>query len=79
MVSFSPVGLEQRAAAFLAAEHEVLDADVGEGAAGHDAVVAAARAVAVEVLEGDAGVRSGSVPAGRGLLDGAGRARCGRW
>ena len=38
-------------AAFFAAEHQVLDADVGEGAAGHDAVVAAAAAVAVEVGE----------------------------
>ena len=37
--------------AFFAAEHQVLDADVGEGAAGHDAVVATAAAVAVEVGE----------------------------
>src|SRR5262249_56792417 len=36
-------------AAFDARHHEVLDAHVGEGAAHHDLVVAAARAVAVEV------------------------------
>ena len=40
--------------AFDAGNHEVLDADVSEGAAGHDAVVAAARAVGVEVEEIDA-------------------------
>src|SRR5947207_591664 len=40
-----------RVAAFLAAEHEILDADVGEGAARHDAVVAATRSVGVEILE----------------------------
>jgi hypothetical protein len=37
-------------AAFGAGQHLVLDADIGEGAAHHDFVVAAARAVAVEVL-----------------------------
>jgi hypothetical protein len=47
--------LEQREPAFLAAaagqrrDHQVLDAHVGEGAAHHHLVVAAARAVAVEV------------------------------
>ena len=35
------LGEEHRVAAFLAAEHQVLDADVGERAARHDAVVAA--------------------------------------
>ena len=38
-----------RHAAFDAGDHFVLDADVGEGAAHHDFVVAAAGAVAVEV------------------------------
>jgi hypothetical protein len=48
-------GLVQRVAAFLARavgrgrQHQVLDAHVGEGAAHHHLVVAAARAVAVEV------------------------------
>jgi len=62
---------DQREAAFLALQHEVLDAHVGEGAAHHHLVVAAARAVAVEVghrhvvlLQEDAG--------GRGGLDRAG-------
>ncbi len=36
-------------AAFNAGDHEVFDADVGEGATGHDAVVASAGAVGVEV------------------------------
>ncbi len=50
-----PLVLEHRDAAFLAraigrgCNHEVLDAHVGEGAAHHHIVVAAARAVAVEV------------------------------
>src|SRR3546814_10798896 len=39
--------------AFDARRHLVLDADVGEGAAHHDFVVAAAGAVAVEVGAGD--------------------------
>ena len=53
-------GLEQRHAAFLARavgagrDHQVLDAHVGEGAAHHHVVVAAARAVGVEVGLGDA-------------------------
>ena len=51
--------------AFDAGDHQVLDADVGEGAAGHDAVVAAARAVAVEVLRGHAVLEQEF--AGRGL------------
>jgi hypothetical protein len=55
MAIFSPPGLQQRVAAFLAAavgprrQHQVLDAHVGEGAAHHHLVVAAAAAVAVEV------------------------------
>ena len=48
------VGLVARHAALDARDHEVLDAHVGEGAARHDAVVAAARAVAVEVRRRDA-------------------------
>ncbi len=52
--------------------HEVLDADVGEGATHHDLVVAAPRAVLVEVLQRD--LPLGEVGAGgRGLLDRAGR------
>ncbi|MPL73108.1 hypothetical protein SDC9_18901 [bioreactor metagenome] len=51
-------------AALDAIQHLVLDADVGEGAAHHDFVVAAARAVAVEVLRCDATL--GQVLAGRG-------------
>ena len=42
--------LVQGPAAFDALQHLVLDADVGEGAAHHDLVVAAAGAVAVEVV-----------------------------
>ena len=42
-----------RHAAFDAGDHLVLDADVGEGAAHHDFVVAAPRAVAVEVGAAD--------------------------
>ena len=53
-------------AAFGAGGHQVLDADVGKGAAGHDAVVAAARAVAVEVLESDAVIQQ-IFSGGRGL------------
>ena len=49
------VGLDLGEAAFLAVGHAVLDLRVGEGAARHDAVVAAARTVGVEVLLGDAG------------------------
>ena len=41
-------------AAFGAGHHQVLDAHVGERAAHHDLVVAAARAVGVEVGDGDA-------------------------
>ena len=43
------VGLVLGPAAFDARQHLVLDADVGEGAAHHDLVVAAAGAVGVEV------------------------------
>src|SRR5690606_19625483 len=41
--------VERGVAAFLAAQYQVLDADVGEGAAAHHVVVPAVRAVAVEV------------------------------
>ena len=47
-------------AALDAGRHLVLDADVGEGAAHHDLVVAAARAVAVEVRLPAPGARAGS-------------------
>jgi hypothetical protein len=43
-----------RDAAFDARHHLVLDADIGEGAAHHDLVVAAPRAVLVEVDRLDA-------------------------
>ena len=51
----------------------VADADVGEGAAHHDFVVAAAGAVAVEVQRIDAAVGQPGA-GGRGLLDRTGRA-----
>src|SRR5690606_24630954 len=50
----------------------VADADVGEGAAHHDFVVAAAGAVAVEVQRVDAVVGQ-ILTGGRGLLDRTGR------
>ena len=46
---FGACGLEECVAAFFTSEHEVLDADVGKGAAGHDEVIATAAAEAVEV------------------------------
>src|SRR6185437_5153637 len=58
-------------AALGAGRHLVLDARVGEGAAHHDLMVAAARAVGVELLRPD--LVLGQVGAGRaGLLDVAG-------
>ena len=67
-------------AAFFAAQHQVLDADVGEGAAHHHVVVAAARAVAVEVgrlhaatLQELAGRRAGLDVAGRADVVGGDR------
>jgi hypothetical protein len=68
----------QRDAAFDARGHVVLDADVGEGAAHHDFVVAAAGAVAVELRDAP-GVRAGTCrpgvpalnePAGRDVVGG---------
>src|SRR5262245_15245565 len=57
-----------RHAAFHAGDHQVLDAHVGEGAARHDAVVAATRAVTVEV--GHIDVSSDQVlPRRRGRFD----------
>ncbi len=47
-------GLELGHAAFHSRHHQVFDAHIGEGAARHDPVVAAARAVAVEVHKIDA-------------------------
>ena len=44
------VGLKFRHAAFDARHHQILDAHIGERAARHHAVVAATRAVAVEIL-----------------------------
>ena len=38
----------------LGGDHEVFDADIGEGASGHDAVIATAAAVAVEIHRFDA-------------------------
>ena len=54
------------------ARHEVLDADVGEGAAHHHLVVAAPRAVLVEVGDGHV-VLQQVFAGGRRRLDGAGR------
>ena len=59
-------------AAFGAGGEQVAQADVGEGAARHHAVVAAARAVAVEVDRLHA-VLHQELPGGRVLLDRAGR------
>ena len=53
-------GLVDRESAFHAGavgfrgDHEVFDADIGEGASGHDAVIATAAAVAVEIHRFDA-------------------------
>src|SRR5205807_2833664 len=58
-------------AAFGAGGEQVAQADVGEGAAGHDAVVPAARAVAVEVHRADA-VLHQVAAGGAVLLDRAG-------
>ena len=58
-------------AAFGAGGEFVAQADVGEGPANHDFVVAAAAAVAVEVGGGDA-VGGEILPGGAVLLDGAG-------
>ncbi|MNF74443.1 hypothetical protein D3C84_564740 [compost metagenome] len=70
----------QGIAAFLAAKHLVLDADVGEGAAHHHLVVAAACAIGVEVgrchaeaLQVEAGRRAGLDAAGRGDVVGGDR------
>src|SRR5205085_7297937 len=63
--------LKRRDAAFGSRHQKVLDADVGEGAAHHHLMVAATRAVRVEVLLLDAAqeqVASG----GRGRLDSPG-------
>src|SRR5262249_38699308 len=62
-----------RVAAFLAAQHLVLDADIGEGAAHHDLVIAAARAIGVEIAAVDA-VADQIAAGGARLLDRAGRA-----
>src|SRR5215470_10336204 len=57
-----------RHAAFHAGDHQVLDAHVGERAARHDAVVAATRAVAVEVGHVDA-LPDQVLPRRRGRFD----------
>ena len=62
----------QRVAAFDAVEHLVADADVGERAAHHHVVVAAPRAVRVEIRRLHA-VLDQVAPRGRILLDVAGR------
>ena len=75
----SPVGKWTRDAALDARHHQVLEADVGERAAHHHLVVAAPRAVGVEVLLRDAAAPSGSArpgcpramsPAGRDVVGG---------
>jgi len=43
----------QRIAAFYPVEHLILDADIGEGAAHHDLMIAAARAIGVELVRAD--------------------------
>ena len=43
------LGVLNRESAFDARQHEVLDTFVGEGSASHHAIVAAARAVSIEV------------------------------
>ena len=73
MLICSPIGLQYRDAAFGARHHQVLDAHVGERAAHHHPVVAAPRAVGVEILDCDAvllQIQSG----GRSRLDRARRA-----
>ena len=68
---FLSAWLQQRVPAFFAAEHEVFDPDIGKSAAGHDAVIAAARSVAVEVCDLD--VMFSEVAAGGAVFfDGAG-------
>ena len=72
IVIFCFVGIVDRHAAFDARHHLVLDADVGEGAAHHHLVIAAPRAVLVEVLRPHLMVAQ--VFAGRAFfLDRAGR------
>ena len=68
-----PLAKIKGVSAFDAGNHQVLDAHVGEGAAGHDPVVAAAGAVAVEILRSDA-VLEEIFTSRSGLLDGARRA-----
>ena len=73
----------EREATFDAGEHKIFDAHVGEGAAGHDPVVATAGAVAVEILRGHAfshevGAGGGSfldVAGGRDVVGGDGIAK----
>src|SRR5690606_2043738 len=60
-------------AAFLAAEHLVLDANVGEGAAHHHFMVAAPRAVGVEVFRLDAQLLQVQAGWGAGLDIASGR------
>ncbi len=70
-------GLVDREATFHAGavgfrgDHEVFDADIGEGAASHDAVIATAAAVAVEIHRFDA-VFDEVFSSGRAGFDGAG-------
>ena len=70
--SSSPRRMMDRVAAFGAAHHLVPDADIGEGAAHHHFVIAAARAVGIEIRDRDAVFEQ--VTARRAvLLDRAGR------
>ena len=71
-------GIIDRVAAFAAAHHLVPDADIGEGAAHHHFVIAAARAVGIEIRELHA-VLQQIFAGGTVLLDRACRAECDRW
>ena len=72
------VGQVPRHAPFGARRQQVANADVGERAAGHHAVVAAASAVAVEVARLARRAPSGTCPAGLVLAMLTRPARCGR-
>ena len=58
----------QGGASFDAWEHQIFNADVGEGATSHDLIVPAAGSVAVKILHGD-GVFDEVGPRGGGFLN----------